>query len=797
MAASPFREMSPENLGQVSAARFLAGRQTLVANPTDTASGVALSRDAVDVVAAVAVPETGEVSEIRPFLRLSPEMLGRLGRTPAPAPLDNLPLADSANGSVFEDRLDGSLRWYLPAVTLVDPDGAFAFAASQKELGDGGLPFPRASLTAHIRVGDPPDLAGARAALPSATFRPIPLIGVDATLDLPYTDSGGNPQVKRFPAIVDPPEGDTHRIFVDGLLGEDVVLAYTQLRLAGQATITVTVRYRAARAIARPTPFPDSLQLFRPLEATTPLLVTVAPTVAPTAAPMVDPTFARVDRSVLFTAADARTVRSFDTSELRVVSDDDPDRRFTRIRDHRRLPPFPVDDGGDDQPKFMEFDVGKANELALATIFGTGDYPTKFTLTTKDTTRPIIDEHDLTEFHVNRSEFQELTSLGNIQALFPSFRRVYVGVVTGTVIAVPVTYGIARGAWGCAARCDAIVDERPNTITGCQFHLTFAICPIVDPIDLAKLTDALQTTPEAQRLKLHLQLPTGLDHRQPSTLEAPMAEVTFADGLDPTSLLLSVDIQDTDVPAINKVNVFLAALRARISTPLFGHVAVRIDDIMEPPVTTMVVLNFHATGTVDNSDIVAALADDRSTATISNASPFEIRVTGCGTFGATGLVVSDADLTLKAGASGQVTLAPGTEEGSPLLVRRSPALAEAASMGELSRFMTFNTQTVSQSRFVFGINATGVDLSTVGASEMSIQIALTDHPTLSISRIVITPLHRIDSVEVLVPIDAVVNGLHATVAIRLTTPGGPRDVELSNDFWEDPIFVVPQAPLLP
>src|SRR5581483_6355245 len=73
--------------------------------------------------------------------------------------------------------------------------------------------------------------------------------------------------------------------------------------------------------------------------------------------------------------------------------------------------------------------------VPLGLQFYTDSYRSRFTITTKDgVTRPIIDQNDLTGFATARSEFRELTSLGDVQSRFPTVRRLYLGQITGTVV---------------------------------------------------------------------------------------------------------------------------------------------------------------------------------------------------------------------------------------------------------------------------------------------------------------------------------------------------------------------------
>ena len=62
-------------------------------------------------------------------------------------PLPSLPLASSRDGSLFVDRADPTLHWYLPDFVLApDVDPLFAFAVSQSGQQSNGQPFDVARL---------------------------------------------------------------------------------------------------------------------------------------------------------------------------------------------------------------------------------------------------------------------------------------------------------------------------------------------------------------------------------------------------------------------------------------------------------------------------------------------------------------------------------------------------------------------------------------------------------------------------------------------------------------------------
>ena len=135
----------------------------------------------------------------------------------------------------------------------------------------------------------------------------------------------------------------------------------------------------------------------------------------------------------------------------------------------------------------------------------------------------------------------------------------------------------------------------PGTASSSQAPLA----PAVDPIELAQLAQALQSTPEAASLSLTLALPDRMDPRvRPSLAGFTAGDISFASGAVDHTILVSIDITDTPgtasagpVPAISKASMFLSQLTAPESTPLFGKIGVLLDSLYSPPMAATIVLN--------------------------------------------------------------------------------------------------------------------------------------------------------------------------------------------------------------
>ena len=425
--------------------------------------------------------------------------------------------------------------------------------------------------------------------------------------------------------------------------------------------------------------------------------------------------------------------------------------------------------------------------LPLGLSFATDTYRARFRITTRDGhTRPIIDANDLREFATVRSEYRELTSLGDVQAKYPSLRRLYLGQVSGTVVALPMNYGIVHGALGLSAECDSIVDSSSN-LTGSRFHFTFTIAPVVDPIDLAKLAAALPGAPEAAGRNLRLTLPDSLDPRHPSVLNGfPSATATFADGITPHTVRVSVDIaDDRATPAITNVNLFLAELAAAGQAPLFANMAVRLDDVFGQPVQTQATLNLHQTAESDELS-VEIKPGSPPTAAATNTGPFDLTLHRFALLPQLTVTVLN-DKVLAAGQS--TTLSADATGAISVAVARSLVVPNPIPKKAMLEFVTFNTQTVQQVQHPLTVHA-AINFTTAEITAIDVAFSLTEAPTLPVPPLTLTASHTIDFVNVLIPVDSAVTGLDTTVTLNITTSSGQRTVTVSHDFVDDPTLTI-------
>ena len=705
---------------------------------------------------------------VAPTLNILRGITGTIAPLPA-----SLPVAGTQSGNLLSDRNDPNLRWYLPAFTLATQDPAFAFAATQTSQDQSGNPFNQAVLTLSVQVQDPADVQQARAANPGLRFQQIPLDNVSASLNLPYKDASGADATTTVAGQLTQQSG-TLELVLNGLLGPAVIQAYQQLTSLAQATVTLQLNYVVWQREVRWV-WADGLILRRqpelvmfPPTATTAGQPARLEAVQPTRLEAVQPArLEAVQPAALVTPA-APAIRPGGPPPIRVG------------------PGGPPNGGRGPQEFWFTTTATFTSTLQLGSAFSADQYRPRYTITPAGgTTRPIIDVNDLREFDVNRSEFRELTSLGDVQRRYPSLARLYYGQATGTVIAVPVQYGIVCSSKGCAARLDAVVD--PAGLSGSRFHLTFVLAPVVDPIDFAQLAHDLASVPEAQNRGLTLRLPGGLDSRGPATLGGlAAASASYANGQDEGALLLAVDIADSGtIPAVVNVNLFLTQLTTPGPT-LFGQIGVRLDDIYTPVVNSSVILNLTSTSNTD--DIVATLAGSPAVPSVTNQAPFDLHITAFADVAAN-VTEINIDETL---ASAQTLALPGADPAAQsVAVRRSIPVPNPFPRQALFSYVDVHAENVQTIRHALIVNATAVDFAARQIFQADIQFTLNDLPTIPVNSLVLTPAHRVDEVAVTIPIVAAITALNVTLTVTITgTDGSQRHVELSNDFAANPIYLI-------
>jgi hypothetical protein len=654
-----------------------------------------------------------------------------IARFGVPAGAPRLPRLDTAFSEGLLDDPDNAATWCIPEFMPFGgdkPDPAFQFAVTQKsgQVTRQGRPVNQAILTLSLQPALP-GLLVSDAPAPGDVLRDAPDLLPVVTLSVPVTEPDGTVRPRTVPGTVARQPGDRYQATF--ALPEGVVeAAYEHLTDLGGASLDVAATY-------------SGLQLVRAFEPDTGFPH--------------PPTF---DGWQFVPFGDGQHSGS-------VPADDFWFHVFFPVTARYPLDP-------------------PARSVPLGLNFHTDAYRSRFTITTKEgITRPIIDVSDLTDFAAARSEYRELTSLGDVQSRFPTVRRLYLGQVSGTVVALPAAYGIVHGAAGVDAACDALVDPSSD-LTGSRFQFTFTLAPAVDPIDLAGLNAALPGLPEAAGRTLRLTLPDGLDTRNPSVLGGfPAATATFGDGVAPHTVQVSVGIADDHTtPALTSVNQFLAELCAAGPPPLSANLAVRLDDHFPEPVQAPGPLNLHRTA--ESDDLTVAVTQG-SPPTAANRGPFDLVLHRAAALPQL-TVTSLGDQVLAAGQTVTLPLAAGA---SSVAVARSLAVPAPIPKKTVLALVTFRTQTVQQVQHPLTVEA-AFDFAAAGVTTLKVAFRLTEAPALTVPDLTLTAAHAVDFVHVLIPVDSAVTGLDTAVTLTITGPGGTRAVTVHHDFVDDPILTL-------
>ncbi|MGH3380724.1 MAG: hypothetical protein ACRDP6_38915, partial [Actinoallomurus sp.] len=668
----------------------------------------------------------------------APWLVARIGAGVPSAPSDQVAATLPANAldvprlesGLFPGTLGERGEWFQPDLALsADADPAFGFAAIQTgEVAADGGPFNRATLTFSLRAIKP---AGLTAFPELEPMRQVPDLRLGLTLTVPVTTPDGSTRTERVPGTATAGGGGGF-VATFELTGPVVEAAYAHLTHRGQAGLEIAATYTG-------------------YETT---LITAPDLGFPVPGPV------------------------FHGYQFEVFGDGG----ITPLVPIEVVHPMPG------TYRFYPVTASFTRAVPVGLAFHADVYRSRFTITAENLTRPIIDAGDLAEFAHTRSEYRELTTLGDIATKYPSLRRLYFGQISGTVVAVPAAYGILRTAQGLLATCDSIVDDSPVTLTGCRFHFTFTIVPMADPVDLARLRAAVPGIPEAAGRTLRVILPTGLDPRNPSSLDGfPAASAAFADGQE-SAVQVGIDIADDQAtPATTNVNLFLQQLASTGPAPLFGNVAIRLDDAYPQPVHAQLALNLRQTFGRDDLRI-SVQAGNPPTAQATNQGPFDLVLHRfAAVAGQLVNVVSLGDPVLPAGESTTLT---GIEVGESVEMSYGLAVPSPLPKAAMSKYVTFHTHTVQEVQHPLTVNAAGLDLAATGITTIDIQITITANPATPVPAMTLSPSHLIDFVHVMVPVDSVVTGLDSTVALTLTTAAGRRTVTVSHDFVEEPILVL-------
>jgi hypothetical protein len=652
----------------------------------------------------------------------------------------SLPVESTAAGAaVFADRFDSTVRWWLPSYSL--DDNTFTFAATTEGVDNTtGLPLDKATATFRLIAAEPDQLAAERAANPAARFERISPTVINVSLTVTGSDhaSGSDTAVTTTAAIdVDDTGAVTATVT---LVGPPVVVAYQNLARGSAASLQISLDYRVWRHTWR----------------TEPQVSGLAPTASTTSA-----------------GSHAMLGHVIETPDGPITVGPRLVGRF--------VDPVPIWVTAVDQSNAA---------IPIGTTFGADAFRTRFTLTSNGITRAIINANDLTGFAQAGTQYRELTSLGDVPSRYPSISRLYIGQVSGDVIAIPQSYGILRGSTGVKAVLEAAVDDSPDSASGCRFEFTFQLAPLVTAVDVARLGHDLLNVPEAAVGPLRLRLPDGLDARFDSVFSGFSASSSaVVDGPDPHVLLARITVVDQgQTPAMVNVNLFLHQLAGAVA-PLAGTVAVRVDDLYPTPIETAFVLDLSRTAGSD--DISISLPADPTSVTVLNACALDLKLGDAAVVSSAGVdVIPLNNEVLPARAATNVT---GVTANSAVLVDAQLALAQPLQRGAVFNYLTLDTQTVQSVQHVLNYDA-AFDFAAASITQIDVAAAFTNYPQIVVSSLTLTATHPVDFVHVIVPIDVILTSLAATVTITITPTSGPkRSATVDHDFLDDPVLTITTA----
>ena len=430
--------------------------------------------------------------------------------------------------------------------------------------------------------------------------------------------------------------------------------------------------------------------------------------------------------------------------------------------------------------------------LGLGNTYAVPSYRPLYTLTADGTTRSIVGTDDLEQFRTLQSEYVELTALGNIGATYPSLRAVYLGEVSGTVVAVPPKYGVLRTPDGLLATCHAIVDPSPTSASGCRFQFNFGLGPVVDPGDLARLAADLQVLPSLAGRSLRLTLPTALDSTVPSVIQTGSAtNPLFVGGLVPNTFALAWDVVDGDLPAVAAANLLLEQFADPHAQTLVGRIAVKLDDAHQPPVQADLILDV---GVTSGSEDVAIVLTPGGDAELSNQTDLPLVVRRQTTHTAAGFTTTESGAKLAAKGRCVLDLPDGVDQ---VLVDCTLDLPDDGTVLRAEDYVEVTVENVARIHHPMGINAAGQFGDDVAM--VSIQMALDRAPEVPVPTVALSPDHPIDNTAVEVPVQLALEGLATTLALTITPTGGgrPYDRALTHDFLAHPILTLTHADLTP
>jgi hypothetical protein len=663
---------------------------------------------------------------------------------PPVAALPSLPLAASRNGSLFADRFNANLHWYLPSFALAtDVDPSFAFAASQTGQQANGQPFNVARLSLTLVKQQPAQALQFARANPHAVLREVPLQTLAAVLSSTYTDENGTLQQRSFKAssLLTQGDGSILLVFDGSILGDSVLALYQDLCVFGKAAIALTAGFQCwaqsppPRVISRPAPIAHPAVPAAAIRRPLPIAAKVPPAhPAP-------------------------------------------------------VPPPPI---------WVEVRQAFSQALSLGLKYAADGYQLRYTVATATTpSRAILGADDLSGFSQSQTQYAELKELGDIGLKYPTLSCAYLAAISKTIVLIPRRYSIMRGKTGCSASCLARLDSAPSSASQCAFDFSFTIAPEVSPIDLNKLAEELAGRPDLSGYQLTFA--DFLQTKPVSTLLTTFAStVSFAAGADPYTFAVTASVEDAgaNAPAVASANLLIVQLCAQSGTDLIGSLSLKLDDGYPDPVLATIDLNFaHTTG---SDDILAEFDQEQQVVHVTNQSPLDLQLQSYA-------VIQDSRLTEMATPTliptgGSISLPVPVPVASAdhltFVYDAQLALPAAINGSAATKFLNFHTVDVQNTQYLVALDASGVDFHKVAAIDCS--VTFPGLPSITPWQTRLTANDKADSSHLQIPIENAVFALPGTVDLTVTLTdqnANPFSLTVQNDFVANPVMTVLQSQL--
>src|SRR6266568_1296917 len=684
----------------------------------------------------------------------NPNLVAALIDTRPPLPA-SLPLMSSQNGNLFVDRNDASLHWHLPEFTLADDiDSGFAFTASQSGQDGSGNPFNTARLTLRMQKSKPADVVRFSQENPGAQLKEIPLAEMSAILTSIFTGESGQAQQRTFPATIqDTGNGDFLLIFDGSILGPSVIGLYQDLTLFGKAVISLTASYQA---------WSESGALFllarRRQEFVRPLIEESAP----------------MNRHMLFARMAIPTDEKRSVASLSAITPG-----VVTAQSSRTL---------------VQTSQPWTKSLPLGLKYRQDGYQLKYTVSTATINDHVIrDAKDLKDFSLSQSEFAELKALGDVSQRYPTLSKLYIGVLSRTIVMIPKRYSIVRGRAGCAALCVALVDSSAAAGSKCKFEFDFTIAPEVSRIEVQRL--ALEISNREELKGYTLKLPDFQRQNPPSTLQTEFSSnVQFSAGQFPHTFALTVSIQDAGAqsPAVANANSFIMRLASSTGADLIGSLSLKLDDGFEAPVLTTIDLNFARTAGTDH-EIDIELNEESAELKLTNQLPLDLQLSRYA-------LIKEADITeflsvLSLPANGSLSVPlPADHSGLTLAADAQLILPEPMKKSDIMKFLDIRTADVQETQYVIAVNGSGVNFDKVESLEVS--ITFSNLPNVAPRLLRLNKNVHADSTHIVIPLENAVFSLPGTVNLTvhfMDTGMSDLNFTVDNDFTSEPVLIILQT----